>query len=144
MTALAHLDAELEERQFPRLKPATVDDVRRLCRHPEAGQQILYERLLLGCVALDEYESDNRWELFEFLLIAYRCCQDALDAARRQIIDTESERQRTDLERREERRRLTSINRQSIAAHLEHESARPVADNEQPQQHTAHIGKAKG
>lgn len=126
-TAVARLDTEIAQRDFSRLTPETIDQVRRLVRHPEAGQEILYERLLLGCVALDEKETENRWQLWELLLTAYRICQDVLDERRQAVEAAETERIRTDPERRNERRRLAALNQRSLAAHLAHEQAQRTA-----------------
>lgn len=142
MTALERLDSELEQRDFSRLTPRQIAEVRRLCTQPVRAEEIFYERLLLGCVALEERESDRRWQLFELLLTGWRCCQLALEAERDRLEAAETWARHHDPERQATVRRLAALNRRSIRNHLEHEAqkegtapqvAPPHTDNRTPQ-----------
>lgn len=135
MIALERLDTEIQNRDFSLLPERHFDQVRRLVTQPRTSEDILYERLVLGCGALDTQESDFRWQLWELLLTAYRCCQIEIDARNWAGIRAETQRIRTDPKRRELRRRLAALNQQSIRAHLAHERGSQVPQHQSETDH---------
>jgi hypothetical protein len=123
MTALDQLDRELERRDFGLLKPDTIAQVRDLCRAPGRGGDILYQRLLHGCRVLDQRETDQRWQLFELILNAWRCCQIDRDERKHAAEQAYIERLNTDPETRAMRGRLKARNYRSGQEHERHEQS---------------------
>src|SRR5690554_2902617 len=110
MTAQQRFDSEMERRDFGLLKPDTIAQVRRLCAHPGTARDMFYERVMRGCRALDERETDYRWQLFELVVNAWIICQDALEEERHRIEAAETWLIRNDPERQAMRRRLKALN----------------------------------
>jgi hypothetical protein len=136
MSAVTCLDNEIRQRDLLLLNAETTAKVRRLCRHPHTGADILHERLLNGCAALDQKESDYRWQLFELILAGWECCQIEQERQRREIEAHETWLIRNDPQRQRERRTLAALNYQSLNAYLVHEArkeggARQVAPQRQ-------------
>lgn len=124
MSAQSKLDKELEWRNLNLLKPETIAQVRALCKRPATGIDILHERLLNGVAALDDHETDYRWQLFELILTAWRCCQDARDEARYQGEQAYIQALRNDPELRAMRRRAAALSQRSLREYVAYERSK--------------------
>lgn len=133
MTAQQQLDDYLERRQFTSLKPDTIAQVRRLCRHPESGIQIISERLHIGGRVLDEAETDSRWDLYELLFHAHWFCEMELRQRRRESEAAEIEARQTDPERANEVRRLRALNHRSTKEYLQREEGGQQVPLQEPE-----------
>ena len=121
LTAQERLDSELERRSLDLLPPDTIAQVRSLCKRPARGADILYERVMNGCVALDEQETEYRWQLWELLTNAWWICRLVIEEERREAAEDYIRRLHSDPELQASQRRLRALNNRSLKAHLVHQ-----------------------
>lgn len=122
MTAQERFDQEMERRQLTMLSPSTIAKIRRVLRFPETAEDILHERLLLGCIALDERETDKRWQLFEAILTAWCIARDVRAERKAEAEAAYIHALRTDPERRAMRARYMKLGARSLREYDEYEA----------------------